>query len=739
MTGLESIWEGDDLVLFLGAGASYDSGLPLGDEAASHLVKALLEAIGVQHSEQEIPSKWPRFEVVVDFLEQYIPDAALSIVNTFSGVGLSSTHQILAKRSKPGWLWLTTNFDDQIERAHGSERQIQVIRNRHQMVELVSLVRTTPTLVKLHGDSNVEDAHRDLGASIHQILRAFPKEATDSITSVTAGRPILFIGYSARDPDLLSLIKSIIPVASKVIWIDVKELSSLPEDQRNRFESLLRLSDNGSYIPGGANSVLEKEPGSKTQPVITTEWERLIKGWVEKQKARSLSLAAAAICSFQGAKALAERVLQRIPARGTWDAEKLEIQFQHLCQVGTAEEAEKLADRYQEELPRLPEVERLRAGCILGDTYHRARRYSKAVNLLKPLLAGIKDRDLTFNLIRATLTLGRDQVFVGGKEEFESGLRNLQDSVRMAVACEDKVLESEARRWLSIGLILSGAYDEGTSQANAALDIQVAMGNPRGILDVKNTIATGMWKQWRATEALNHYEEVAELADALSESALMLSAKINIALCRIALDEDPLSRADRCLREVEEQSRKNAEYGFLASALMNRGYARICACIWADAIGYLLTAVDMFLGSGNREGAGYSLSLAGWAQLRCGDSEQASAIFERIRKDELIPQGDRRVYFQMLAYALKYGQSLHQERLEELETEFKDEHEVRFQLLLFMLESDHQRADQSLVERFAAAARKAAEQSGFKVFQAVLVNILKSGGVCKPFGNSQHR
>jgi hypothetical protein len=84
-------WEERNLVLFLGAGVSRDSGLMLGDETAGKLVDAAFDALGGGFSSEERNAKWPRLEVVVDYLEQYIDDAALWIVRSFAGLGLSST------------------------------------------------------------------------------------------------------------------------------------------------------------------------------------------------------------------------------------------------------------------------------------------------------------------------------------------------------------------------------------------------------------------------------------------------------------------------------------------------------------------------------------------------------------------------------------------------------------------------------------------------------------------------
>jgi hypothetical protein len=108
---VEILFEEGNLVLLLGAGASVDSGLPAGDRAARLLVEGIFSLFQIKLCDDQI-SEWPRLEVVIDYLDKYESGSALSIVKTFAGIGFSPTIQTLAKRSKPGWLWLTTNFDD---------------------------------------------------------------------------------------------------------------------------------------------------------------------------------------------------------------------------------------------------------------------------------------------------------------------------------------------------------------------------------------------------------------------------------------------------------------------------------------------------------------------------------------------------------------------------------------------------------------------------------------------------
>src|ERR1700734_3436917 len=94
-------------VVFLGAGASLDSGLPLGDQAATGIIRECFHAAGLtgiftdlERHRTHGPAPWPRFEVVLDFLEEYLPGAAAEILGTFNNLGISAVHQLLAENLK---------------------------------------------------------------------------------------------------------------------------------------------------------------------------------------------------------------------------------------------------------------------------------------------------------------------------------------------------------------------------------------------------------------------------------------------------------------------------------------------------------------------------------------------------------------------------------------------------------------------------------------------------------------
>lgn len=284
-------------VIFLGAGASWDSGLPLGDSAAEKIVEACFRRGGCDDLWSRVAvdgaPPWPRFEVVLDILSTYLPAAPVGIVSTFRGLGLASTHRFLAE-SDISPLVLSTNFDDQMERALSSVgKEFRVVSSRSAMRNLDGGGRSV--IVKLHGDDETFEPESDLGVRIDQILRAFPESASLAILEVAAGRPILIIGYAARDPDLSGLLAQLLENATEVGWIDLGPSSE-------RVEELLRRNPASYYLPDGAPGALVRATGRQSPPALgsSVAWEEQIARWAASGGASEHLQAAATLCLERG-------------------------------------------------------------------------------------------------------------------------------------------------------------------------------------------------------------------------------------------------------------------------------------------------------------------------------------------------------------------------------------------------------------------------------------------------------
>jgi len=272
-------------VVFLGAGASIDSGLPLGDEAAAAIIRACFRATGLARIFVDLertrasgqPALWPRFEVVLDFMEQYLPGSALEVLETFKDVGISAVHQLLAEHLKGHWLWLTTNFDDQIERAlTATGAKYTVLRSRGQIAQIGRLLREHHVVVKLHGDAKSRPT--EVGVTIHQILRTFPGHLARRLVRAAAGKPVLFVGYGARDPDLTIVVEGMIARSGKLAWIGKGRITP-------RVEAVLASClSNYSYYGQGAANAFRRHWGVKPPaPYKSMPWFDRIAEWARRK------------------------------------------------------------------------------------------------------------------------------------------------------------------------------------------------------------------------------------------------------------------------------------------------------------------------------------------------------------------------------------------------------------------------------------------------------------------------
>lgn len=248
---LKRILQEEEIIVFLGAGASWDSGLPMGNGAAKKLVEACFIEAGLEEvipdefeSDSESESvRWPRFEVVLDILSRHQPTAPTDIVATFLDAGLASTHQLLA--SLPARVNIvTTNFDDQMERAFSSAgKPYRAISTRSKIQDLDRIDESW--ILKLHGDRAALDPNTDFGVTIEQILRDFPRSASEAIKRATFGKALILVGYSASDPDLSQLLREIIVDASAVAWIAL-------ETGHKNAQPWLELNANSKFYATGS-------------------------------------------------------------------------------------------------------------------------------------------------------------------------------------------------------------------------------------------------------------------------------------------------------------------------------------------------------------------------------------------------------------------------------------------------------------------------------------------------------
>ena len=736
MASHDSLWTAPNLVVFLGAGASYDSGIPLGDRCAAAIVCAVINRVlGNAVATEAAGLEWPRLEVVINFFDLHLPNSAEDIVRLFGGIGLGAVHKELAQISTPNWLLMTTNFDDQTERAHAREqKQLRIVNTRAGLLDLPNLSGNGALLLKLHGDGMTKSPSDDLGATIGQILRPLPQEHVRAITAVTAGRPAVFIGYSARDPDLFPLVCAVAASARYVYWVDVIKPDKLAKPHQEKLAAIMGPSWREQYTDEGARGCLKSAVSGQIDAEPTNAWAVKLANWVNGSDASRLSVAAAAIAQFKGYSGLADQLLCMVPEEGQLRWQRLAIKLQGLLQLGKTSEAAELAIKATPRLDELEGDDLLRAGRDIGHVLNAAGRYKESLPLHRRFLARLADKYSTTWGMQATAALGRAQIYVGG-DELTAGLETLKETIQRAQRAHDPLTELEARRWLAFGLVRGAtsqqAYADAIAEASAVLDLESEIGDYRARIVAKNIIATALWRTWRPCEALDTYRETLQIATSERDKGFVAIALSNIALCHIAVDEDPFITADPLIVEAAKAAAESPVFALRATNTLHRGYLRTCCCRWNEALPFLQDAADTYLLIGDQESAGYARTLTAWAQLRSGALSRCRETWGLVQRENLTPRAGFAVDAKMVTTGLDLVERRRAFDLDGVVADFEGDHEQRFHLLLLASEC-FPTGSAAEGAQLRAATLDSAAKTGFRIYQAIGSHV--AGALCSVVG-----
>jgi hypothetical protein len=183
-----------DCVLFLGAGLSVGAGLP----NWSNLLAPLADEI------QLPPARRDDLVKVAQYYENERGRSALirhivQQTDTANTKPTSSHDQLLPLALDT---WLTTNFDDLLERTlqEAGQRFTKVVRDQNLPFASFDAV----TIVKLHGDRLDPDTIVISEADYNNYSQRFPL-VRNKLLSLLAEKTFLFLGYSISDPDFKQL------------------------------------------------------------------------------------------------------------------------------------------------------------------------------------------------------------------------------------------------------------------------------------------------------------------------------------------------------------------------------------------------------------------------------------------------------------------------------------------------------------------------------------------------------
>ncbi|MCK9209578.1 MAG: SIR2 family protein [Ignavibacteriaceae bacterium] len=679
------------LILFLGAGASWDSGLPLGDNAASFMIRSCFKNTDLQkiwddflrYEANHKSSKWPRFEVVIKTFEDYIKDSAIKIIKTFFDCGISSTVMTLAKL-KTDRIWITTNFDNQIELALEKENKIyKVFTDREEIANITEEDLKIDIIIKLHGDATELNTTNNLGVNIEQILRVLPRKTENKLIDlVKVNNNIIFIGYAARDPDLHSFIKKISHVTNEISWIDLGVKSE-------RIKKLIESKIN--YYPEGTPLALKKIFNVELQKPIKHigRWEEGIDKELSNFDKQDLLNILADICLIRN-DAFSLKKLDIIQNNVIESNEinlfrKKRRQIQSLFHTPQNEVSYTIYHHLDElkALSLLTLNEKLKEEIIhlIADIQWRLKNPHETISIIKGFIKEKKSKSK--ENVELLILLGIAKIY-SGVNNFSQGIRVLKNAKEIAIKKKLPIQSAEASLRLATALIRKSEHKQAEIELHKSKVIFEEIGNPRQIFIWKLNYAECLRIQRKfhlANDTLKQLIKDSELAE---DTEVTINALGNKALVSLSLGE--LLDGDKELKNVVEMASKlETNQEARANALYNRGWLRAICYDWKEAIKYFKLAATSYKEdyySPERRGGAYSLIGVGYYLL--GGKKLSNAILKKIEIEKIIPSSNMHSDYKLLKY-LNQNFSITKTQVKRVNRLFTDEPEQLFYFYMMLL------------------------------------------------------
>lgn len=724
--------------VFLGAGASIGSGLPLGDAAAVEIALGLVRASGMDVDQFLLDTgatspkaSWPRIEVVLAALCEPIPDAPHRILSSFLGLRPSLTHRLLAELSPSPRLWLTTNFDDLLESAlRERDYPVNVVRSRPEMSQLTENdLRAAHVVVKLHGDAVFKLADEDLGATIEQILRQFPASAARPLIQLAARRPLVVIGYAARDPDLTEFVDALIDGATSVAWIGFREAP--PSVQRLTD----RHGDKCRYVPEGAPAGLvgptSREPIELLDPSL----------WLSKIRS--------VLMSIEPARAL-DAVANVLLDRGDEGSLRTAILMQRRRKQSTSIDVYRSLRRELVAATRLPGVDRaftkdvasrliegargwlscepnlgVEAAITLAQTGLQYVKFEELACLLQDaqrVVPGLEDVRLSTKLLGE---VGRMKVFRGG-DDFEEGLRDLERARSEARRLMAPLIELQLAEYLAIGLMRADRAREAEAVLVSIRPTLDEVGLPERTMFWMLNMGEALRIQFRFEEAEAVNVELLRRATDAGNDYVRSKASSNLGLCCVCLAR--VAEADAAFVETIRIADCHGALEDAANATLNRGWLRMVLRLWHEAILFFRDATERYRELGSRR-AGAALAYLAWCELQLGEHACCRRTLAGIRQDNEIPPGLFQKDLALVENCLAWVGSSAAERSKMIEaaiTEIEDDAERSYKQLEWMLMQSESDKEVRIVATWAVVA---ALKSNLRPYEAACYDLVQQRGL----------
>lgn len=185
-------------IVFVGAGISYNSGVPTVDILVDELLKLL--SLSKRDKQFFLNKKYP-FEGIMEIIKSVVSiDRFLEIFNVTE---ISTNHQLIAKIVKAGYIKIicTTNFDTLIEQALKNENVLfKKVSTLNQLRSIKLSSHKGVILFKLHG---CIENKRELSITIKNVANRYNIFGIQNILRqlffIKSHKNILFLGYSFSD------------------------------------------------------------------------------------------------------------------------------------------------------------------------------------------------------------------------------------------------------------------------------------------------------------------------------------------------------------------------------------------------------------------------------------------------------------------------------------------------------------------------------------------------------------
>jgi len=203
-----------DLALFIGSGVSRASGLPSWSKLIAGLIAESESRGGRTKLAREAFGSGDLLDAadkLTDILTQMEIASAIRQRLGFSAARPSIVHKLLCSLGPQRFV--STNYDNLIEQQLAIDGQLgsyRVVTNRH-LAELADIQKASADffVFKPHGDMNDADSIVLSRRHYHKIMLGHDNSVKATLETLFVSRPILFVGYGLRDPDMLLVLQSL--------------------------------------------------------------------------------------------------------------------------------------------------------------------------------------------------------------------------------------------------------------------------------------------------------------------------------------------------------------------------------------------------------------------------------------------------------------------------------------------------------------------------------------------------